>query len=54
MVFDEQARTALDHYQRRVLIGELSLGEKFEGMLPRGMIDNRNGRPHVLGRPWLA
>jgi hypothetical protein len=41
MAFDEQARTALDHYQRGVLIGELSLGGKFEGVLPWGMIDNR-------------
>jgi hypothetical protein len=41
MFFDEQARTALDHYQRGVRIGELSLGEKFEGVLPWGMIDNR-------------
>ena len=39
--FDKEARTALDHYQRGVLIGELSLGEKFEGVLPWGMIDNR-------------
>jgi tetratricopeptide (TPR) repeat protein len=41
IVFDKEARTALDHYQRGVLIGELSLGEKFEGVLPWGMIDNR-------------
>jgi hypothetical protein len=39
--FDKQARTALEHHQRGVLIGELSLGEKFEGVLPWGMIDNR-------------
>jgi hypothetical protein len=32
--FDKQVRTALDHYQRGVLIGELSLREKFEGLLP--------------------
>jgi hypothetical protein len=32
--FDKEARTALEHYQRGVRIGELSLGEKFEGMLP--------------------
>ena len=41
LAFDKQVRTALEHYQRGVLIGELSLGEKFEGVLPWGMIDNR-------------
>jgi tetratricopeptide (TPR) repeat protein len=41
LAFDRQVRTALDHYQRGVLIGELSLGERFEGVLPWGMIDNR-------------
>jgi hypothetical protein len=41
LAFDSEVRTALDHYQRGVLIGELSLGEKFEGVLPWGMIDNR-------------
>jgi tetratricopeptide (TPR) repeat protein len=41
IAFDTDARTALDHYQRGVLIGELSLGEKFAGVLPWGMIDNR-------------
>jgi tetratricopeptide (TPR) repeat protein len=41
IAFDNDVRTALDHYQRGVLIGELSLGEKFEGVLPWGMIDNR-------------
>jgi tetratricopeptide (TPR) repeat protein len=39
--FDKDARTALDHYQRGALIGELSLGEKFEGVLSWRMIDNR-------------
>lgn len=41
MVFDKQPRAALDHYQRGLSIGELSLGEKCEGVLPWGMIDNR-------------
>jgi tetratricopeptide (TPR) repeat protein len=41
IAFDKDVRTALDHYQRGVLIGELSLGEKFEGVLRWGMIDNR-------------
>jgi hypothetical protein len=37
IVFDNDVRTALDHYQRGVLIGQLSLGEKFEGVLPWGI-----------------
>jgi tetratricopeptide (TPR) repeat protein len=41
MAFDRDVRTALDHYQRGVLIGELSLTQKFEGVLPWGMINNR-------------
>lgn len=41
MVFNANARTALDHYQRGVLIGQLSLGESFDGVLPWGMVDNR-------------
>jgi hypothetical protein len=41
MAFDRDARIALDHYRRGVLIGELSLGERFEGVLSWGMIDNR-------------
>lgn len=41
MAFDKQARTALEHFQRGVFIGDLSLGQKFEGVLPWGMIDNR-------------
>jgi tetratricopeptide (TPR) repeat protein len=41
LAFDKDVRTALDHYQRGVLIGELSLGESFEGLLSWGMIDNR-------------
>jgi hypothetical protein len=41
MDFDRDARAALEHYRRGVLIGELSLGEQFEGVLSWGMIDNR-------------
>jgi tetratricopeptide (TPR) repeat protein len=41
IAFDRDARTALDHYRRGVLIGELSLGERFEGVLSWRMIDNR-------------
>jgi hypothetical protein len=39
--FDRVVRTALNHYQRGVRIGQLSLGEGFEGALPWGFIDNR-------------
>jgi tetratricopeptide (TPR) repeat protein len=41
MAFDRDVRTAHDHYQRGVLIGELSLNAKFDGVLPWGLIDNR-------------
>jgi tetratricopeptide (TPR) repeat protein len=41
LVFDRDVRTAINHYQRGVQIGELSLGEGFEGVLPWGLIDNR-------------
>jgi tetratricopeptide (TPR) repeat protein len=41
IAFDRDARTALEHYRRGVLIGQLSLGEKFEGVLSWRMIDNR-------------
>src|SRR5665213_1343923 len=41
LAFDRDVRTAIDHYQRGVRIGELSLGEPFEGVLPWSFIDNR-------------
>jgi tetratricopeptide (TPR) repeat protein len=41
LAFDQDVRTAIDHYQRGVRIGELSLGENFEGVLSWGLIDNR-------------
>jgi tetratricopeptide (TPR) repeat protein len=41
LAFERDARTALEHYRRGVLIGELSLGERFEGVLSWRMIDNR-------------
>jgi tetratricopeptide (TPR) repeat protein len=41
MAFERDARTALDHYRRGVLIGELSLGAGFDGVLSWRMIDNR-------------
>ena len=40
-VFDRSAAEALRHYEVGVRIGELSLGENFEGVLPWGHIDNR-------------
>ena len=40
-VFDDLPRTALDHCEIGVRIGELSLGESFGGVLSWGMIDNR-------------
>jgi len=41
LAFDKSARTALDHYERGVRIGELSLSKDFDGVLPWGLIDNR-------------
>ncbi|HEY6458376.1 MAG TPA: tetratricopeptide repeat protein [Steroidobacteraceae bacterium] len=41
LAFDRDVRTAINHYRRGVRIGELSLGENFEGVLPWGLIDNR-------------
>jgi len=41
LTFDRDVRTAIDHYQRGVRIGELSMGENFESVLPWGLIDNR-------------
>lgn len=39
--FDRLPEQALRHYRAGVGIGELSLGEGFEGLLPWGYIDNR-------------
>ena len=39
--FDKDFRIALDHYRRGAQIGELSLGESFDGVLSWYMIDNR-------------
>jgi tetratricopeptide (TPR) repeat protein len=41
LAFDTDVRTALSHYERGMLIGQLSLGEAFDGVLPWGMVDNR-------------
>jgi len=40
-VFDHWPRNAIRHYEAGFRIGELSLGEKFDGVLPWGWIDNR-------------
>jgi len=40
-VFDGDPREAIRHYEVGVRIGELSLGERFEGVLPWGRVDNR-------------
>ncbi len=41
MAFDHWVEGALRHYEAGVRVGELSLGEGFEGVLPWGRIDNR-------------
>ena len=40
-VFDYRPREAIRHYEVGFRIGELSLRESFDGMLPWGWIDNR-------------
>jgi tetratricopeptide (TPR) repeat protein len=40
-VFDRGPDEAIRHYEMGVRIGELSLGEGFDGVLPWGHIDNR-------------
>ena len=50
IAFDRDARTALDHYKRGMQIGELSLGNAFDGVLSWRMIDNR---PFLLSAPLL-
>jgi hypothetical protein len=40
-VFDHSPKDAIRHYEVGVRIGELSLGEGFEGLLPWGHVDNR-------------
>ena len=39
--FDHDLEKAIRHYEVGVRIGELSLGENFEGLLPWGHINNR-------------
>lgn len=41
MEFDRKPARAIEHYQRGVEIGRLSLGKDFSGVLPWGIIDNR-------------
>ena len=41
LAFDHMPELAIKHYEVGVRIGELSLGEKFDGVLPWGLIDNR-------------
>lgn len=41
LIFSSDARSALWHYERGMLIGQLSLPEGFDGLLPWGLIDNR-------------
>ena len=40
-VFDHRPKDAIRHYEAGFRIGEQSLGEHFEGVLPWGRIDNR-------------
>ena len=39
--FEYRPDQALRHYEMGAAIGELTLGERFEGVLPWGLIDNR-------------
>jgi tetratricopeptide (TPR) repeat protein len=41
LVFDRRPQDAIRHYEAGFRIGELSLGEAFDGLLPWGLIDNR-------------
>ncbi len=41
LVFDHSPKQALRHYTVGVRIGELSLGQRFDGVLPWGLVDNR-------------
>lgn len=40
-VFDHRPGEAIRHHEAGLRIGELSLGERFEGLLPWGHVDNR-------------
>jgi hypothetical protein len=45
--FDDRPDDAIRHYETGMLIGELSLGSDFTGLLPWGWIDDVRER-----RPW--
>lgn len=47
--FAHSAKSALNHYDVGVRIGELSLGDEFDGVLSWGLIDNRPFLRCVLG-----
>ncbi len=40
LAFDRRAKDAIRHYEAGLRIGELSLGEGFDGVLPWGSINN--------------
>jgi hypothetical protein len=41
LAFDRCPKDAIRHYEAGYRIGELSLGESFDGVLPSGRTDNR-------------
>ena len=41
IVFEDHTEHAIRHYEVGLCIGELSLGESFDGVLPWGRVDNR-------------
>jgi hypothetical protein len=41
LVFDSSPKEAVRHYEVGLRIGELSLGDRFDGLLPWGPVDNR-------------
>jgi hypothetical protein len=41
LVFDHGPKEAIRHFEVGLRIGELSLGDEFDGLLPWGLIDNR-------------
>jgi len=49
MIFDGRPEDAIRHYEAGFRIGELSLGERFDGRLPWGWIDNRPFLRCMLG-----
>jgi tetratricopeptide (TPR) repeat protein len=41
MMFDSRPEDAMRYYEAGLRIGEMALGEGFDGLLPWGLIDNR-------------